>query len=165
MAAIIVALKLRKRGYKVNRLTTFGSPRPCASGSVATLTALLPPDTLRVEDESDMIPFLPLGSGTLGSKLWLLSHREGDQQSHNSFKFIHEDLQQQEAGKWVNSTLFNLYFYSPEIILNTNTSHRALSYETKLKTLARISALEVPHSASAAHSGAIGDLNIHRNSI
>ena len=139
VAAIIVALKLQKRGYKVIRLTTFGAPRPCASGSVALLTALLPPDTLRIEDEGDLVPFLPLGSSTLGSKLWLLSHREGKLGTLDSFKFISSDLQLQEAGEWVNSALYNFCFYIPDILMNTNTSHRASSYEAKLKALALVS--------------------------
>eukprot|EP00603_Paraphysomonas_imperforata_P014080 CAMPEP_0114485680 /NCGR_PEP_ID=MMETSP0104-20121206/20077_1 /TAXON_ID=37642 ORGANISM="Paraphysomonas imperforata, Strain PA2" /NCGR_SAMPLE_ID=MMETSP0104 /ASSEMBLY_ACC=CAM_ASM_000202 /LENGTH=191 /DNA_ID=CAMNT_0001661813 /DNA_START=398 /DNA_END=973 /DNA_ORIENTATION=+ len=52
VAAMIVAMKLRKRGHKVTRLTTFGSPRMCTNGSVEGLLSLLPPDTLRVEDEN-----------------------------------------------------------------------------------------------------------------
>ena len=137
VAAIIVALKLRKRGYKVTRLTTFGSPRVCTNSSISGLIDWLPHDTLRVEDEKDGIPLLPLGGGALGDKLWLLGSREGKLENAESFKFVSQDIQRQEVGQWVDSLLYN--FYIPEVMMSTNTIHRLVSYETKLNTLASIS--------------------------
>jgi hypothetical protein len=59
--AYIVAAKLQKRGYRVTRVTSVGAPRFCATPKGAKLLELtLPKDTLRIENDTDLVPFLPL---------------------------------------------------------------------------------------------------------
>jgi hypothetical protein len=121
--AVIVSLKLRKRGYRVTRLTTFGAPRICDSSSVLALTKLLPPDALRVEDASDIIPLLPFRGDTLGDKLWLLAgNAEKREHSLRDYKFISKDLKAKASVEWIDSFLYN--FHVPEIFMNTNIAHR-----------------------------------------
>ena len=57
--AILVAAKLKKRGYNVTRVTTVGAPRVCTFKNVLHLSALLPPDTLRIEADTDLVCKLP----------------------------------------------------------------------------------------------------------
>jgi len=124
--ALIVAMKLRKRGHRVVRVTTFGSPRPCDSSSVSTLSPLLPPDTLRIESDYDIVPLFPLRGKPLGNKLWFINDSEG------SIKFVPSYLAQKEAS-WVDSFMFN--FRIPELLFNASTAHRMRHYKSKLELL------------------------------
>jgi Lipase (class 3) len=119
--AAIVAAKLRKRGYRVVRVTTAGSPRFCATeADAARLLRLLPPDYLRVEQEYDFVPFLPPFGAHVGDKLWLIGDGRGarfaTRQSHG----------------WSDSVWCN--FLAWEIFWWGGTSHRVPSYAAFLRT-------------------------------
>ena len=71
--AFLLAIKLKLLGYNVVKLTTVGAPRFCHSSSAPRLSKLLPPDTLRIEDDLDIVTYLPpFASSHLGDKLWLV---------------------------------------------------------------------------------------------
>ena len=71
-AAFLLAIKLRLMGYNVVKLTTVAAPRFCNASGVPILSKLLPPDTLRIEDDRDIVPFLPPFGCHLGDLLWLV---------------------------------------------------------------------------------------------
>lgn len=74
--AAILAIKLRKRGYSVIRVTTVGEPRFCSQYADGDkLLALLPKDHLRVENDQDFAPFLPPFGSHIGNKLWLINNQ------------------------------------------------------------------------------------------
>jgi Lipase (class 3) len=119
--ATIVAAKLRKRGYRVVRVTTAGSPRFCATEADAErLRTLLPPDYLRVEQEYDFVPFLPPFGAHVGDKLWLLGDGRG---ARFALKRSHD---------WSDSSWCN--FLAWEIFRWGGRSHRVPSYTTILRT-------------------------------
>ena len=126
--AFIAAAKLRKRGYNVVRVTSFGAPNTCDAAAIPVLEALLPQDTLRVESELDGVTLLPPHGRALGDKLWLLN-KGGEKyvvrpHSHPAFW-------------WVDSTFFNLLF--PETFIGTPTAHRSnSSYVSRLEQLVEI---------------------------
>lgn len=70
--AFLLATKLKLLGYNVVKLTTVAAPRFCNASSVHVLKTLIPKDTLRIEDDVDMVPFLPPFGHSLGDKLWLV---------------------------------------------------------------------------------------------
>ena len=126
---LIVALKLRKRKHNVVRVTTFGSPRICHTSSVHALTAQLPADCLRVENEYDIVPFLPPFGGALGDKLWLFAGE--DKQS----RYIPVALTSTSQA-WVNWGVFNLYM--PETLMQAVCDHRIATYIDRLQRLQRV---------------------------
>jgi Lipase (class 3) len=118
--ATIVAAKLRKRGYRVVRVTTAGSPRFCATDAdAARLRALLPPDYLRVEQEYDFVPFLPPFGAHVGDKLWLLGDGRGA-------RFATKHSQEWSDSVWCN-------FLAWEIFRWGGKSHRVPSYTAFLR--------------------------------
>jgi len=87
-------MKLKKRGYNVNRCTSIAAPRFCPSSSVSQVLKQLPRDSLRIENDLDGIPFLPMWGSPVGDKLWFVSSGDGT----HSAKFIPMSLiQHQEA--------------------------------------------------------------------
>ena len=119
--AYIVAAKLRKRGYNVVRVTSVGAPRFCASASsAAVLLSMLPNDTLRIENDTDVVPLLPPFGHHVGNKLWLLD-------SLDKYAFIPAN----EPVPWVDSVVVN--FRIPEILYSKGRPHRIPHYAACLK--------------------------------
>jgi hypothetical protein len=130
--AIIVACKLMKRGYHVMKVTTIGAPRVCKYDAVHTLSKLLPKDTLRIENDMDLVCYLPpQGKGLfkndtiayVGNKL-LFS-------SDGFARFIPAAASNQF--KWVDSFLVNGRF--PEMIRSMPKSHKVPSYRENIQRL------------------------------
>ena len=118
--AAILAAKLKKRGYNVIRLTTVGEPRFLKSPDDArVLQQHLPEDHLRIEDDRDIVPFLPPSGAHVGNKLWL-----GNE--------IHFVVQQQQNSSWTDSVWTN--FMAWEILSAKGRPHRIPSYVQKLAT-------------------------------
>lgn len=130
--AIIVACKLVKRGYHVLQVTTIGAPRVCNWDAVHTLSNLLPIDTLRIENDLDLVCYLPpqgkglfenKSSGYVGNKL-LLS-------SDDLARFI--PASDSSQFKWVDSFLLNGRF--PEMIRAMPKSHKVPTYSENIRRL------------------------------
>lgn len=126
--ACILAAKLQKRGYKVSRVTSIGAPRFCLSREAAEkIESQLPEDTLSIENDVDLVPFLPLFGYHVGSKLYLL---------HKSGKVAYIPATKDDSDgslSWVDSTLINFYGRLHEIILAFNRPHRMPPYIDHLK--------------------------------
>jgi pimeloyl-ACP methyl ester carboxylesterase len=116
--AVILAAKLRKRGYRVVRVTTAGSPRFCATEADAQyLLGQLPADYLRIEHELDFVPFLPPFGAHIGNKLWLL---RGTQP-----RFVTK-----ENDSWADSVWYN--FLAWDILRSKGAYHRVPCYTVQL---------------------------------
>eukprot|EP00816_Leptocylindrus_hargravesii_P010497 CAMPEP_0196802182 /NCGR_PEP_ID=MMETSP1362-20130617/1847_1 /TAXON_ID=163516 /ORGANISM="Leptocylindrus danicus, Strain CCMP1856" /LENGTH=516 /DNA_ID=CAMNT_0042173413 /DNA_START=90 /DNA_END=1640 /DNA_ORIENTATION=- len=72
--AQIVALKLKKRGYDVNKVTAVGAPKPFDTKAIKVLRNLLPQDTLRVDNDRDFVCHFPPHGAVLGNKMWLIAN-------------------------------------------------------------------------------------------
>lgn len=130
--AIIVACKLMKRGYHVLQVTTIGAPRVCHWDAVPTLSNFLPKDTLRIENDLDLVCYLPphgkglfttKSSGYVGHKL-LFS-------SDDVARFIPASASSQF--KWVDSFWMNGRF--PEMIRAMPKSHKVPTYSDNIRRL------------------------------
>jgi hypothetical protein len=103
----------------------------CNAAGVAVLAPQLSTDTLRVENEYDVVPFLPFRGGALGDKLWLLS--DSNHKKVSSRYVPRELIETSEA--WVNWSLFN--FYAPEMLLNAVPDHRHYTYRKRIGAIQR----------------------------
>ena len=114
--AFILAAKLRKRGYNVIRVTTVGAPRICATKTGAlNVQSLLPKDTMRIENDTDIVPYLPPFGESVGNKLYLLNS------SQDMVYFPTSRLP-----SWADSAFIN--FRLPEIIVAMGQAHRIPEY-------------------------------------
>jgi len=141
--AMIVAAKLKKRGYNVTRVTGIATPRFVEnnSASIETLLNLLPDDTLRIEDDLDGVPFLPpIGYTAVGHKLWFVKGKDGK----HSTKFIplnrnriSFDLgilcSRQQNYRWENSFIVNGRFIETALVISQ--THRTRSYVSRIHEL------------------------------
>lgn len=130
-AVQIVALKLKKRGYDVNKVTAVGAPKPFDTKAIQVLRNLLPRDTLRVDNDRDFVCHFPPYGAVLGNKMWLIA---------NSVRYasFNEIL---DSHKWVDSFFVNCF--PIEIALDMMTSlgkrrdmfasHRAWNYVKRIK--------------------------------
>lgn len=117
--ATIVAAKLRRRGYRVVRLTTVAEPRLCATRRDANkLCELLPADQLRVECDLDFVPFLPPFGSPTGNKIWI---------TKDSIRFARRGV------SWPDSVWRN--FNAFEILASGGQPHRIRNH---VKSLRRI---------------------------
>ena len=114
--AFLLAMKLKLRGYNVVKVTTVGAPRFCYASSVEHLSKLLPPDTLRIEDDLDIVPFLPPFARHLGDKLWIVD---------NDSRYVPFPQY-----PWTESVWINFRFY--EILTSFTKHHRVGSYIAQL---------------------------------
>lgn len=65
--AMLVAIKLRKRGYHVSKVTSVGGPRFCRGlEEREVLEQYLPDETIRIEDDMDLVTYLPPRCQKLG---------------------------------------------------------------------------------------------------
>jgi hypothetical protein len=122
--AYIIAAKLKQRGYKVVRVTSVAAPRFCATpASAATIQSLLPNDNLRLEHDTDLVPFLPpFGYHPAGNKLWLLGELDATAYIPAS-----------KPIPWVDSVFVN--FRSFELLVAFGRPHRMPHYISHLKRL------------------------------
>lgn len=116
--AVILAAKLRKRGYRVVRVTTVGAPRFCASDHDARTLFEQLSNHLRVEQELDFVTFLPPFGSHVGHKLWLVQ---------DSARFV----AQQDENAWADSVWTN--FLAWEIFSSKGKYHRIPSYVESLQ--------------------------------
>jgi hypothetical protein len=118
--AAILAIKLRKRGYRVIRVTTVGEPRFCAQDADAErLLELLPKDHLRVENDQDFVPFLPPFGSHIGNKLWLINN--------HSARFV--PYQREHA--WTDSVWLNFRIW--EVLSVNGRPHRVPYYVSQIE--------------------------------
>eukprot|EP00814_Leptocylindrus_danicus_P006985 CAMPEP_0116010790 /NCGR_PEP_ID=MMETSP0321-20121206/4200_1 /TAXON_ID=163516 /ORGANISM="Leptocylindrus danicus var. danicus, Strain B650" /LENGTH=466 /DNA_ID=CAMNT_0003479935 /DNA_START=2352 /DNA_END=3752 /DNA_ORIENTATION=+ len=133
--ALIVALKLRKRGYNVTKVTTVGAPKLCDAEAVKTLEPMLPPDVLRVEYDRDIITFLPPTGCHLGDKLLFTSDTATDEEetssSTSAARYLPSSLVESE--KWTESFFLNCYLF--ETFTNMPNAHRVMTYVEHLQNL------------------------------
>lgn len=129
--AFILAMKLKKRGYAVKRVTAVAAPRFVEEEATCHLQSLLPKDSLRIEDDYDLVPFLPPHMKSLGDKLWLSS---SDFTRRNRAYYVPFQSSQKEDAWWLDSFLINSRL--PESMVHIKTAHRIRSYADKIKALA-----------------------------
>jgi hypothetical protein len=122
--AYILAAKLKKRGYKVIRVTSVAAPRFCGTPeSAATIQSLLPNDNLRLDHDTDFVPFLPpFGYHPAGNKLWLLGELDATAYIPAS-----------NPSPWVDNAFVN--FRSLELFVAFGHPHRIPHYTSHLKRL------------------------------
>ena len=133
-AATIVAAKLRRRGYRVVRLTTVGEPRLCATPEDAEklCATLLPVDQLRVESDRDFVPFLPPFGAPTGHKIWITSSsNDGGDDDDDVPRFVARN--NSSARRWTDSVFIN--FCVPELLASRGQPHRVRNYVKALRKL------------------------------
>lgn len=118
--AAILAIKLRKRGYRVIRVTTVGEPRFCSQDADGDrLLELLPKDYLRVENDQDFAPFLPPFGSHIGNKLWLINN--------SSARFVPYHKQ----NEWTDSVWLNFRIW--EVLSVNGRPHRVPYYVSQIE--------------------------------
>lgn len=132
--AMIVAMKLKKRGYNVQRVISVAGARFCARKDISVASTLLPNDTLRIEDDLDCVPFLPPWASSVGDKLWLTNIRHDFALGFESaVKYIPRTAYLEGGGNdlsWTDDIFTNLRL--PEALGMQNTTHRLRSHRKKL---------------------------------
>jgi hypothetical protein len=124
--ATIVALKLKKRGYNVTRLTTVASPRFCNKTSAAKLSPLLPSKSIRIENDRDLVPFLPpFGVHLQCDKLWLVQN--------DAPRYIRKE----DLPTWVDSVWTNFRLW--EILSSFKSCHFMASHVDEIKKIESLS--------------------------
>jgi hypothetical protein len=117
--AVILAIKLRKRGYRVVRVTTVGQPRFCSQDTDGDrLLELLPKDYLRVENDEDFVPFVPPFGSHIGNKLWLINN--------SSARFV-----PYPKHTWTDSVWLNFRIW--EIVSANGRPHRIPYYVSQIE--------------------------------
>ena len=128
--AMLVAIKLRKRGYVVTRVTSVAGPRFCwRVEERKILEKWLPKDTIRIEDDLDVVTYLPPMGVSVGDKLWFVS---GGEKKDEAFMLPSKWIQD-PSNSWVESVWLNLRLF--ETIKNLSKAHRSTSYVKKLEKL------------------------------
>jgi pimeloyl-ACP methyl ester carboxylesterase len=119
--AFILAAKLRKKGFNVVRATSVGAPRFCATEIGAqTIQALLPKNTLRIENDTDIITYLPPFGKNVGDKLYMLD-------SSRDVAFIPKN----DATKWSDSVFVNFSLH--EQLRAGGVPHRVYTYVARFE--------------------------------
>jgi hypothetical protein len=128
--AMILAAKLRQRGYNVTQVISIAEPRFCWSQEDAVkFTRLLPKTTLRIEHDHDFVPFLPpFGSHPIIPKLWLLQEANDKEESSTGSIIRVVDPAKHP---WVDSAWLNFRFKN--IIQAGKSAHRMPSYINMVK--------------------------------
>ncbi|KAL7538890.1 hypothetical protein ACHAXR_008868 [Thalassiosira sp. AJA248-18] len=124
--AMLVAIKLKKRGYFVTRVTSLAGPRFCRGIEERDiLQKMLPKETIRIEDDLDVVTYLPPMGVSVGDKLWFAKDR--------AFMLPKDSL----TGKndWAESVWLNLRLF--ETISNQSKTHRVMSYVNRLEQLVK----------------------------
>ena len=122
--ACLVAAKLKKRGYVVTNVTSLAGPRLCkGKRDRETLQTLLPAQTIRIEDDLDVVSLLPPTGLAVGDKLWFTKD--------NKAYMIRQDIG--DENDWIDSVWLNLRLF--ETLLNQSQKHRVKSYVKSLQQL------------------------------
>mmetsp|Transcript_28625 Transcript_28625/g.57618 ORF Transcript_28625/g.57618 Transcript_28625/m.57618 type:complete len:426 (+) Transcript_28625:214-1491(+) len=125
--AMLVAVKLKKRGYRVTNVLSVAGPRVCSGYKDRDiLESLLPRQTIRIENDLDIVPFLPPSGVSPGDKLWLVL----DKGQEKVFMLPKEWLKD-PMNSWAESVLFNLKLF--ETIWNQSKTHKIATHVTRLK--------------------------------
>ena len=121
--ASLLAMKLALRGYKVTKLTTVGEPAYLSAwSSLHYVPRLLPPNQTRIENDCDLVPYLPPFGCHIGTKLWL-THRPSQQTECRWVPFSSDSW-------WAESIFINLCV--PEILSSYRSAHRIPTYRRHL---------------------------------
>jgi len=124
--AMLVAIKLRKRGYTVTRVTSLAGPRFCRGVEERDiLQKWLPRETIRIEDDLDIVTYLPLMGVSVGDKLWFAEDK--------AYMLPKDSLSGKNS--WTESVWLNLRSF--EVILNQSKTHRVMSYVNRLEQLVK----------------------------
>jgi hypothetical protein len=136
-------MKLKKRGYKVSKVTAVAGARFCDPKDVKIANDLLPKDALRIEDDLDGVPFLPPWASAMGDKLWLVNHstkKNSDSSSSSSSsqyepKYVPREvlLENDHPLSWIDGCWTNIRL--PEILSVINKTHRITSHRSKIQDL------------------------------
>lgn len=121
--AWLVAMKLKKRGYNVKRVISVAGARFIDARDVDKAVAFIPKDNLRVEDDLDIVTYLPPWASSVGDKLWL---------TNEHVRFIPMHAQRGNLS-WTESPWINLRLF--ETVWNEKTTHTVRSYLNKLSSL------------------------------
>jgi len=134
--AMIVAMKLKKRGHNVTKVVSVAGARFCGKDDVAMANELLPNDCLRIEDDLDCVPFLPPWASSAGDKLWFVNDTSTSlEKPETSVKYIPSSicLDKEHGLSWSEDVYTNLRL--PETIMSETTTHRISSHRAKLADL------------------------------
>ncbi len=148
--AFLVAMKLKKRGYNVSKVTAVAGARFCDPKDVLVANDLLPNDALRIEDDLDGVPFLPPWASGIGDKLWLVNKCDNmigssslPKESATLYqpKYVprevlvlaHGNDNDRQTLKWIDDCWTNIRI--PEIVRVINRTHRISSHKEKLQQL------------------------------
>jgi hypothetical protein len=133
--AMLVAIKLKKRGYFVTKVTSVGGPRFCRGiEEREVLEKWLPARTIRIEDDLDLVTYLPPFGVSVGDKLWLVSDYFDGKLKDEVYMLAGEcgddgtGVCDFTESVWLNLRLF-------ESLLKQHATHRATSYVKKLKQI------------------------------
>ncbi|KAL3803766.1 hypothetical protein ACHAW5_004617 [Stephanodiscus triporus] len=122
--AMLVSIKLRKRGYSVTRVTSIAGPRFCRGiKERGVLEKWLPKEAIRIEDDLDIVTYLPPIGVSVGDKMWFAKDK--------AYILPKESLSQKN--EWADHVWLNLCLF--ETILNQFNAHRIMSYVDKLEQL------------------------------
>jgi hypothetical protein len=133
--AMLVAIKLRKRGYFVKRVTSVAGPRFCRGIEERDiLEKWLPKETIRIEDDLDIVTYLPPHGVSVGDKLWIVSdHTLVDGKRGDEAYMISRENMKAERSKWIESVWLNLRLI--ESLWKERKTHKVSSYASKLGQL------------------------------
>jgi Lipase (class 3) len=121
--ASLLAMKLAFRGYKVTKLVTIGEPAylsfSSASSARQRVSLLLPPQQVRIENDCDLVPYLPPFASHVGPKLWLTRRPWASQET--------QGLWVPDPGSWWTESLI-LNVGIPELVARYRSAHRIPTY-------------------------------------
>lgn len=119
----------------MSKVTAVAGARFCHPEDVKLANNLLPKDALRVEDDLDIVPFLPAWANAVGDKLWLTSklNNKNDSSPFESKYITRDALQQGRPFSWVDGWWENVRL--PEMLYSVAKVHRIFSYRSKIKNL------------------------------
>ena len=136
-AAYIVAMKLKKRGYNVQKVLSVAGARFCAKEDVKIANKLLHRvDALRIEDDLDCVPLLPPWANAVGDRLWFTDDTSSSvEDPKTSVKYIPREiyLEKEHELSWTDNVFTNLRLL--ETIMSENVTHRISSHREKLAKL------------------------------
>lgn len=125
--AFLLAIKLKLLGYNVVKLTTVGAPRFVYQDARPRLLKLLPKDTLRIECDLDIVPFLPPFASHLGDKLWMVHNDDEKDDEHDNCSVCFVPF---PDFPWTESVWINFRFFP--VLTQFAKHHRVRSYINEL---------------------------------
>jgi hypothetical protein len=135
--AMLVAIKLRKRGYFISKVTSVGGPRFCRGiEERVVLEKWLPSKTIRIEDDLDLVTYLPPIGVSVGDKLWLVSDYRDGEKKDEVYMLPREWMEDQSGvSEFTESVWLNLRLF--ESLRKQYVTHKVLSYVQKLNQIQR----------------------------